>query len=43
MGNLRDSKGQEKMRDYLHKKTLGKKNRQPDGATGTKAKGEKDK
>lgn len=37
--NLRDSKGQEKMADYLHKKTLGKKNRQPkdDGKAKEKA------
>ena len=30
MANLRDSNGKEKMSDYLHKKSLGKKNRQPD-------------
>ena len=41
--NLRDSKGKEKHADYLHKKSLGKKNRQPDESTGTKAKGEKGK
>ena len=27
--NLRDSKGKEKHADYLYKKSLGKKNRQP--------------
>jgi len=29
--NLKSSKGKEKMADYLHKKTLGKKNKQPNG------------
>jgi hypothetical protein len=41
MGNLRDSKGKEKMADYLHKKTLGKKNRQPDGGSTKKAESDK--
>jgi len=44
MANLRDSKGKELHADYLYKKSLGKKNKQPNGGTETKgaeAKGKK--
>ena len=35
MANLRDSIGKEKIGDYIYKKALGKKNKQPDGSAKT--------